>query len=207
MSTAAPPPEPFRAKVQQMLHDTVLDVARRRLLETDWSEVRLVDVADEVGVSRQTIYNMFGTKDQLGEALFMREGLRYLDGALSRLDQAESLEAAIRSTLAWALDEARANQTLVRALEMARQGEADAVLPYLTVYVDVLLSPLRDSLVQASAERWPELDPTQLGLGLEAGLRLIVSLLMSSSSQGDESMFEVVVALAGGALVVPPPPG
>jgi hypothetical protein len=90
---------------------------------------------------------------------------------------------------------------------MARQGEADAVLPYLTVYVDVLLSPLRDSLVQASAERWPELDPTQLGLGLEAGLRLIVSLLMSSSSQGDESMFEVVVALAGGALVVPPPPG
>ena len=207
MSTAAPPPEPFRAKVQQMLHDTVLDVARRRLLETDWSEVRLADIADEVGVSRQTIYNMFGTKDQLGEALFMREGLRYLDGALSRLEKAESLEAAIRSTLGWALDEARANQTLVRALEMARRGEADAVLPYLTVYVDLLLSPLRDGLVQASVKRWPELDPAQLGLGLEASLRLVVSLLMSSSSQGDESMFEAVVALASGALVVPAPPG
>ena len=97
MSTAAPPPEPFRAKVQQMLHDTVLDVARRRLLETDWSAVRLADIADEVGVTRQTIYNMFGTKDKLGEALFMREGLHYLDGALARLNEAESLEAAILS--------------------------------------------------------------------------------------------------------------
>ena len=57
--------------------------------------MRLADIADEVGVSRQTIYNMFGSKDKLGEALFMREGLRYLDGAL----------------------------------EMARRGEADAVLP------------------------------------------------------------------------------
>jgi len=61
--------------------------------------------------------------------------------------------------------------------------------------------------VKASVERWPELDPAQLGLGMEAGLRLIVSLLMSPSSQGDESMFEVVVALASGALVVPDPPG
>jgi AcrR family transcriptional regulator len=198
MSESAPPPEPFRVRVQQLLHDSVLDAARRRSLEQDWADIRLSDIADEVGVSRQTIYNLFGTKDQLGEALFMREAATYLDGLLARLDGAATLESAFRSALGWALAEARGNVALNRALDMARQGELDTLLPYLTVQVDVLLGPLRERLTQEAVAGWPELGADRLAVGLDAALRLVVSHLMSPSSTPEDQFLDLVVALACG---------
>ncbi|MGQ5228634.1 helix-turn-helix domain-containing protein, partial [Streptomyces sp. yara] len=38
-----------------------------------WSAVRMVDVAAAAGVSRQTLYNEFGSKDGLARALVRRE--------------------------------------------------------------------------------------------------------------------------------------
>ena len=59
-------------------------LAGRRLHGADaarpWPAVRMVDVAAAAGVSRQTLYNEFGSKEGLARALVRRETDRYLDG-------------------------------------------------------------------------------------------------------------------------------
>ncbi|MGP3926673.1 TetR/AcrR family transcriptional regulator [Streptomyces sp. 8N616] len=66
--------------------ESLLDAAFAALAGRPWSGVRMVDVAAAAGVSRQTLYNEFGSKDGLARALVRREADAYLagvDGALS----------------------------------------------------------------------------------------------------------------------------
>ncbi len=74
------PSETFRARVHDMLRTSILDSAWTRAAKVPWSQVRIADIAEDVGVSRQTIHNEFGTKDQLAEALFEREMHVFLQG-------------------------------------------------------------------------------------------------------------------------------
>ncbi|MGW7055171.1 TetR/AcrR family transcriptional regulator [Streptomyces sp. NPDC054887] len=60
--------------------EALLDAAFTALAHRPWSGVRMVDVAAAAGVSRQTLYNEFGTKDGLARALVRREADGYLAG-------------------------------------------------------------------------------------------------------------------------------
>jgi len=60
--------------------ESLLDAAYRALARRPWSAVRMVDVAAAAGVSRQTLYNEFGSKDGLARALVRREADAYLAG-------------------------------------------------------------------------------------------------------------------------------
>ena len=60
--------------------ESLLDAAYMALLRRPWSAVRMVDVAAAAGVSRQTLYNEFGSKDGLARALVRREADGYLAG-------------------------------------------------------------------------------------------------------------------------------
>ncbi|MFD9630823.1 TetR/AcrR family transcriptional regulator [Streptomyces violascens] len=71
--------------------ESLLDAALSALAGLPWSGVRMVDVASAAGVSRQTLYNEFGSKDGLARALVRREAdvyLRGVDRALADLPQA-----------------------------------------------------------------------------------------------------------------------
>src|SRR5690606_11304926 len=60
--------------------ESLLDAAYAALARRPWSAVRMVDVAAAAGVSRQTLYNEFGSKDGLARALVRRETDGYLPG-------------------------------------------------------------------------------------------------------------------------------
>ncbi|WP_189962727.1 TetR/AcrR family transcriptional regulator [Streptomyces violascens] len=71
--------------------ESLLDAALSALAGLPWSGVRMVDVASAAGVSRQTLYNEFGSKDGLARALVRREAdvyLRGVDRALAESPQA-----------------------------------------------------------------------------------------------------------------------
>ncbi len=85
--------------------EALLEAAYTALLHRPWSAVRMVDVAATAGVSRQTLYNEFGSKDGLARALVRREA----DGYLAGLDRAlghGGLEAAAEWTAAMGRDNA-----------------------------------------------------------------------------------------------------
>lgn len=60
--------------------EALLDAAALAVGERPWSAVRMVDVARAAGVSRQTLYNEFGSKDGLARALLCREVDAFLRG-------------------------------------------------------------------------------------------------------------------------------
>ena len=59
--------------------DLVLDAMRQELLNKDWSAITLTDVARTAGVSRQTIYNEFGSRQGLAQAYALRLADRLVD--------------------------------------------------------------------------------------------------------------------------------
>ncbi|MFG2862568.1 TetR family transcriptional regulator [Streptomyces sioyaensis] len=101
--------------------ESLLDAAYTALTERPWTAVRMVEVAAAAGVSRQTLYNEFGSKEGLARALVRRETDHYLAGvarALSRGAPAAGARgdaaAPIVAAAAWTVRTARANP-LVRA--------------------------------------------------------------------------------------------
>ncbi|MEU8771574.1 transcriptional regulator, TetR family [Streptomyces sp. MnatMP-M77] len=91
----------------------LLDAALRALDEEPWRAVRMVDVAALAGVSRQTLYNEFGTKGGLAGALLRRAA----DGYLAGVDRALTAPAPDRpaAVALWTVRAAR-QDVLVKAL-------------------------------------------------------------------------------------------
>ena len=58
--------------------ERVVDAAVRLTAQIGWSQVTMARLAQEVGVSRQTVYNEVGTKPGLAEAMILRELDRFL---------------------------------------------------------------------------------------------------------------------------------
>ena len=67
--------------------DALLDAAYDVILAGDWQRARMVDVAAAAGVSRQTLYNEFGNKDSLAQALAEREAQRFIEGTNRFIDE------------------------------------------------------------------------------------------------------------------------
>ena len=95
--------------------ESLLNAAHTAIGRRPWSAVRMVDVAAAAGVSRQTLYNEFGSKEGLARALVRREADAYLAGVeralVSRAEPRERLAAAAE----WTVSAARGN-ALVRAM-------------------------------------------------------------------------------------------
>ena len=63
---------PYAEASRVLLRDSVLDAMRDLLLTRDWSAVTLSDVARAAGISRQTIYNEFGSRQGLAQGYALR---------------------------------------------------------------------------------------------------------------------------------------
>jgi AcrR family transcriptional regulator len=63
---------PYAEASRALLRDSVLDAMRELLGSRDWSAITLADVARAAGVSRQTIYNEFGSRQGLAQGYALR---------------------------------------------------------------------------------------------------------------------------------------
>ncbi|WP_328448439.1 TetR/AcrR family transcriptional regulator [Streptomyces sp. NBC_00386] len=95
--------------------ESLLDAAYTALARRPWSAVRMVDVAAVAGVSRQTLYNEFGSKEGLARALVRREADAYLAGVDRALAAHTDTRDRLAATAEWTTSTARSN-ALVRAM-------------------------------------------------------------------------------------------
>ncbi|MEU8519215.1 TetR/AcrR family transcriptional regulator [Streptomyces sp. NBC_01216] len=95
--------------------EALLDAALAAVARLPWSAVRMVDVAADARVSRQTLYNEFGSKDGLARALLRREADAYLAGVARRLAGPAAMPDRLAGTAEWIVAEAR-DRPLLRAL-------------------------------------------------------------------------------------------
>ena len=77
---------PYAEASRVLLRDSVLDAMRDLLLTRDWSAITLSDVARAAGISRQTIYNEFGSRQGLAQGYALRLADRLVNTVHAALD-------------------------------------------------------------------------------------------------------------------------
>ena len=70
---------PYQEAARELLRQTVFDAARDQLGRQTWSEITMADIATGAGVSRQTLYNEFGNRNEFGFAFVIHEAERFMD--------------------------------------------------------------------------------------------------------------------------------
>ncbi|HVQ48588.1 MAG TPA: TetR family transcriptional regulator [Mycobacterium sp.] len=70
---------PYAEASRVLLRDSILDGMREMLVSRDWSSITLSDVAKAAGISRQTIYNEFGSRQGLAQGYALRLADRLVD--------------------------------------------------------------------------------------------------------------------------------
>jgi AcrR family transcriptional regulator len=162
---------PYAVAARELLRDTLLDAARRELEGRGWNEVTMAEIAAAAGVSRQTLYKEFGSRDEFAQAFVVREGERFVravEGALdAHLDEPKAaLTAAFGLFLA-----AAAEDPLIRT---AIAGEAD-MLPFVTTQGRPLVEQVAEHLRIAILARWPQASEHDAALLAECLVRLAIS--------------------------------
>ena len=80
------PRVPYAEASRVLLRDSILDGMRDLLYTRDWSAITLADVARAAGISRQTIYNEFGSRHGLAQGYAMRAADRLVDAVEDAID-------------------------------------------------------------------------------------------------------------------------
>ena len=73
------------------VRERVLDATAAITVEHGWASVTMAKVAGMAGVSRQTVYNEYGAKPALGQAMVLREVDRFLTVVAHELDTHDDL--------------------------------------------------------------------------------------------------------------------
>ncbi|MGW3247167.1 TetR family transcriptional regulator [Streptomyces sp. NPDC001070] len=197
--------------------ESLLDAALSALGDRSWATIRMVDVAATAGVSRQTLYNEFGSKEGLARALARREADDFLAGVEHALNTAGRHGAdagdCIAAATAWTLHSARRNP-LVRAALTGCRGDRVPAAAIVLVPVprlpgrrlrkdDLPLAPveLLDAVRARAAavleRRFPKLDPAETGWACETAVRVTVSYVVAPAASDEEACLRVARLVRG----------
>jgi AcrR family transcriptional regulator len=186
-------PSTFRDSVRTLLRDRLLDAAASITATEGWGAVTMAKLADEVGVSRQTVYNELGSKPKIAEELVMRELERFLDIVRTRMAAEDELVEALRSACEGALEAAAANPLLKAILESAHTGGGSDLLPLLTTQAQGLIRGATSVVVDALAEQGfsTGLDEDELLTAVDAVIRLVLSHVMQPAKTPTEAAADI----------------
>ncbi|BBZ49175.1 TetR family transcriptional regulator [Mycobacterium heidelbergense] len=173
-----------------LLRESVLDAMRDQLLARDWSAITLSDVARSAGISRQTIYNEFGSRQGLAQGYALRLADRLVDAVHAALDAnvGDIYEAFLQGFRAF-FSESAADPLVISLLTGVAKPDLLQIIttdsaPIITRASARLTSALTQSWIAASDE--------------DAGVlaRAIVRLAMSYVSMPPEADHDVAMDLA-----------
>ena len=162
----------YAIAARELLRNTLLDAARQELQARRWGEITMAAIAATAGVSRQTLYNEFGSREQFAGAFLLRESDRFLgavEAAVSEHldDPGTALSAAFDVFLT-----AAAEDPLVHTLLF---GDAGYLLPLLTAQGRPVVEHASERLAQIMVSGWPQVSFKDAQLLAESLVRLAIS--------------------------------
>jgi len=169
----------FRDSVRGLLHDRLLDAAQEMTVNNGWATITMGKIAASAGVSRQTVYNEFGNKQDLAEALVVRELAKFLDVVSTRLRSHEDVVAGLVSACEGALSFAEDNPLLKAALASVHSG-SNELIPLLTTESQLVIDAAVAAVVGTVNEHYGPIGLTQdeLIVAVDVIVRLILSHIM-----------------------------
>ncbi|BBX21671.1 TetR family transcriptional regulator [Mycolicibacter terrae] len=181
---------PYAEASRALLRDSVLEAMRELLTSRDWSSITLADVARAAGVSRQTIYNEFGSRQGLAQGYAIRLADRLVDAVERAIyGNVGDVHAAFLEGFRSFFSSSAADPLVISLLTGAAKPDLLQIIttdsgPIITRCSQRLTSSFMHSWVKASEE--------------DAGIlaRAIVRLAMSYVSMPPEADHDVAADLA-----------
>jgi AcrR family transcriptional regulator len=169
-----------RAFGRARLRELALDAARDVVLTRGWAAVRMGAIASAVGISRQSLHAEFGTKDELGDALVMRETTTFLDGVQARLaEHPGDLAGGVADAAEFMLSATRDDPLLQTILTRTANGGDQSLLALLTTRGETLIEHGVQILGHWVGEHWPSADPDDARVMVESVARLAQSHILT----------------------------
>ncbi len=173
------------------IRERVIDAAITLTTEHGWAQVTMARLAEEVGVSRQTVYNEIGSKPRLAEAMILHELERFLGLVTLAFDaHPTDLVAAIRDA-SRAVLEASKDNPLLHAIVSATHGADTELLPLLTTHAGALLSTAKGVVVERVAPYAVDLTPAELEAAIDAVVRVVLSHVMQPSAAPERTADDI----------------
>ena len=161
---------------REILRQEVFGGLEELVHEMSWSEITMAQVARRVGVSRQTLYNEFGNRDELSRSYVLWASEGFLDQVERavlehRTDFSRALEAALELFLGLAGD-----HPMVRAL-VSTSGAEDLRALVSTSAGLPLITTAGARLAEIVLGAWPGLPAAQVAVFTDTVVRLAISHL------------------------------
>ena len=181
---------PYAEASKVLLRDLVLDAMRDLLGTKDWSAITLADVAKSAGISRQTIYNEFGSRQGLAQGYALRLADRLVDAIGDAIGQnvGQVYDAFLQGFRAF-FQQSAADPLVISLLTGAAKPD---LLQIITTDSGPIISRASAKLAAAFRNSW--VDTSEDDAGVLA--RAIVRLAMSYVSMPPESDHDVADDLA-----------
>ncbi|HEY1969982.1 MAG TPA: TetR/AcrR family transcriptional regulator [Pseudonocardia sp.] len=157
----------------------ILGAAATQAEEFGLRRFTIDEVARRVGLSRVTVYRYFPKKDQLVNALILRELRRFLTQLDAVVDSHPTSVAKLTEGVLFCLDYLRSHRLLSRLL----RTEPEFILPHLTTKAGPVIAAARDwigRLIRAEITAGRVSLPDQdVDLLAELLVRIVISLVIS----------------------------
>ncbi|MGH3676707.1 MAG: TetR family transcriptional regulator AlkX [Mycobacterium sp.] len=181
---------PYAEASRVLLRDSILDGMRDLLLSRDWSAITLSDVARAAGISRQTIYNEFGSRQGLAQAYALRLADRLvdqIDGAI--IGNVGDVYAAFMAGFRDFFAESAADPLVISLLT---GGTKPDLLQLITTDAGPIITHCSQRLTATFQHSWVKCTDEDAGILARA----IVRLAMSYISMPPEADHDVAADLA-----------
>jgi AcrR family transcriptional regulator len=144
---------PYSVAARELLRNTLLDAACHELQSRHWADITMADIAVAAGVSRQTLYKEFGSREEFAQVLVLREAESFLDAVEQTVhqnltDPSKALAAALELFLTGA-----GENPLLRAIVI--EDGAEELLALLTTHGKPLVERAADRLTEVMLTSWP----------------------------------------------------
>jgi AcrR family transcriptional regulator len=164
---------PYAVAARELLRNSLLDGASKELASRPWAEITMSEIARAAGVSRQTVYNEFGSRAEFAQELVLREAGRFVDAVQSTIaTNAADPRLALEATFELFLTVAAENP-LVSAI-VSGEG-ADELIALFTTRGETLVETAAARLTQALLATWPAVADKDAALIGECLVRLAIS--------------------------------
>jgi AcrR family transcriptional regulator len=185
---------PYQEAARELLRKTVFDAAREQLARQTWSEITMADIATGAGVSRQTLYNEFGNRNEFGFAFVIHEAERFMDDVEKAvLEHRDDPRAAVLAALEHFLRTAGEDPLISILLSDDGTG---GMLPFVTTQGLPVVQWAAARLTAVIEEGWPEAPEGDVKRLAESLVRLSISYVTTpGDSAGDAA--ENVAELLG----------
>ncbi|HEV3475099.1 MAG TPA: TetR family transcriptional regulator [Actinomycetota bacterium] len=161
----------------------ILDAAFEAVATHGLSRLTMDDVARLAGLSRQTVYRYFPSKDTMIIALVAREEEAFIDGVRAANDRHERLEDVMREAILFSLETAREHPLLDRLLA----SEPEVLLPYLTTRGGRLVARAR-AVIEELARGRADVRPELVHRTADLAVRAIVSYVITPSEDDPKAI-------------------